>query len=151
MNIAGGVCVASVLAVAVPIWVAPDFWDDHAVVNLILALAFVGSFFYTCWATAKGKGYAAWIGLVLPIFSILGIAILILLKDKHKGESFEVAKVLPPKPFANPIRPSSFVVGEDEHKSPIEDRIVQLEELRRKGLITDEEFKVRRENILDSL
>ena len=82
--IAGGVCLASVLAVVVPMWRAPDFWKEHGVVNLILALAYVGSFFYIFWAAAKGKGYAGWLGLILAIFNIFGIVILVFLKDRHK-------------------------------------------------------------------
>lgn len=41
-------------------------------------LLLYGSFNY-----AKGKGYSQWLGL-LGIFSILGIFVLVLLKDKHK-------------------------------------------------------------------
>ena len=149
--IAGGVCIASALAVVIPMWNAPDFWNDYRLVNLVLALGYVGSYFYVFWVTAKGKGYAGWIGLLLAVFSILGIAILIFLKDRHKGESSEAAIVLPSKSPPLSKNTSSVVVAEGRQKSPIEERIVQLEELRKNGVITDEEFKIRREKILDTL
>lgn len=134
ITIAGKACIASVLVIIIPLLVTPEFWNNHPLVNAIFALAFTGSFYYICWAAAKGKGYAGWIGLILAIFSILGLAILIFLKDRHKGESSEDAKVLPPNPSGPLIQSSSFVVDADEQKSPVKDRIAQIvEKLRRKG------------------
>jgi len=52
---------------------------------LYVGIAVVGTsaFWISCWALAKAKGYSGLVGIVLPIFSIVGLIILLSLRDKH--------------------------------------------------------------------
>jgi len=61
--------------------------DSWALLQTALALVWIVAFWISCWATAKAKGYSGLVGIVLPIFSILGLIILILLRDKHPQAS----------------------------------------------------------------
>ncbi|WP_313953746.1 hypothetical protein [Accumulibacter sp.] len=105
VTIAGRVCVASALAIALSVslhYLAPQLWNipDFLFVTILLTKAF--AFFYACWATAKGKGYAGWVGLALLVIPIIGFIILISIKDKHKNGSSKGAELLPPKTTAQP-------------------------------------------------
>ena len=151
ISIAGKVCVASVLALVVPIPVVPEFWNNHPILNALLALTVGVSFWYICWATAKAKGYSGWVGILLPFLTIIGLIILIALKDRHKGDTSEITQISPLSTSFRPLETTTTAVGVREQKVPIEDRIAQLDDLRRKGVITDDEFRVRREKILHSL
>jgi peptidoglycan/LPS O-acetylase OafA/YrhL len=46
------------------------------------------------WAYAKGKGHSGWLGIVLPFLSIIGLIILLTLKDKHPEDSKAANTVL---------------------------------------------------------
>jgi hypothetical protein len=46
-------------------------------IGLLLISIFVAS-----WATAKAKGRSGWLGLVLPFFDVIGLAVLFKLKDR---------------------------------------------------------------------
>jgi hypothetical protein len=50
---------------------------------VILMIAFTLSIMAMFWAYAKAKGYSGLLGLVLPFLSIVGLVILLGLKDKH--------------------------------------------------------------------
>lgn len=76
----------------------PRLWDIHlALYMLPFGLTKVLSFWYACWATAKAKGYAGWVGVVLLLIPMIGLVILIVLKDKHKTGSSKGAEMSPPK------------------------------------------------------
>lgn len=45
------------------------------------------AFWFAFWAYAKAKGYSGLLGLVLPIFSFIGLIVLHSLKDKHPDGS----------------------------------------------------------------
>lgn len=49
----------------------------------ILMYATVFAILFTFWAYAKAKGYSGWLGVVLPFLNIVGLVVLLKLKDKH--------------------------------------------------------------------
>ncbi|MEF8719477.1 MAG: hypothetical protein V5B44_17850 [Candidatus Accumulibacter necessarius] len=101
VTIAGRVCVASALTVALLIslaTIAPDVWSIHPLLWLPVGLSVSCSFWYACWGTAKAKGYSGWVGAALPaVLSIVGVIILILLRDKTDGEASDPTEMSPPK------------------------------------------------------
>ncbi len=46
------------------------------------------------WAYAKAKGHSGWMGILLPFLSIIGLIILLKLKDKHPEDFKPVDTVL---------------------------------------------------------
>lgn len=48
------------------------------VIGVLLVAIFGAS-----WAIAKSKGRSGWLGLVLPFFDVIGLAVLFKLKDLH--------------------------------------------------------------------
>jgi hypothetical protein len=50
---------------------------------MLISVFFVGTTWFAFWAYAKAKGYSGFLGLVLPVFSVMGLAILAALRDKH--------------------------------------------------------------------
>jgi uncharacterized membrane protein YedE/YeeE len=49
----------------------------------------------TFWTYAKAKGHSGWLGIVLPFLSIIGLIILLKLKDRHPESSKSTDKVQP--------------------------------------------------------
>lgn len=147
-NVAGIAFLASLgLLVAFPVLVDGRFWHDHPLPYLPLVIVFSLSFWYWFWATAKAKGYAGWVGLILPFFSVVGLLILLLLKDKHKAAVGD--------PAVHPSVPRSAQKNVTDQpaqsEASIETRLAQLEVLLAKGLITQKEFDIKREQILDGI
>jgi len=62
------------------------------------AIAILGVF----WAYAKSKGYSGWIGVVLLFLNVVGLIVLLKLRDKHPNipESNDVAPLPPTRKFA---------------------------------------------------
>lgn len=84
-NIAAGVWLASILPFVAFVAIADDLPQfAQGIIQLTLIILLTGSYWYACWAFAKAKGYSGFVGLMLPIFSILGLIVLIALRDKHK-------------------------------------------------------------------
>ncbi len=83
-NIAAGIWLASMVPLIFVIIADGDRGVIREILQPLLIFVNVGSFWYAFWAFAKAKGYSGFLGLVLPIFSILGLIILVSLRDKHK-------------------------------------------------------------------
>jgi len=84
-NIAAGVWFASIIPLIAFVAIAEGISEVAQGIIQLLFIAVLGSsYWYGCWALAKAKGYSSFLGLVLPIFSILGLIILVALRDKHK-------------------------------------------------------------------
>lgn len=49
----------------------------------ILMYATAFAILITFWAYAKAKGHSGWLGIVLPFLNIIGLVVLLKLKDKH--------------------------------------------------------------------
>lgn len=85
-NIAAGIwLVTLVVVLAIMPSVKGNVWDNPQPATIVVIIS-VASFWFTFWAYAKAKGYSGIIGLVLPLLSIFGLAILLALKDKHKEQ-----------------------------------------------------------------
>ncbi|MEF8731699.1 MAG: hypothetical protein V5B40_07255 [Candidatus Accumulibacter meliphilus] len=100
VTIAGRVCVASALAIALSVSLgslAPQLWNIPPILHVPLLLTKALSFWYACWATIKGKGYAGWIGLTFPFIAIV-------IKDRHKNQPPTGAEMLPPKTTGQPTK-----------------------------------------------
>ncbi len=79
-NIAAG---ASIASVAIVFALGPrngGLWHDEA--QAVLWGIFTIGIWVAFWAYAKAKGRSGWLGILLPLLSILGLIILICLKDK---------------------------------------------------------------------
>ncbi len=50
----------------------------------VLVYVIVAAVFLTFWAYAKAKGRSGWLGLLLPLLSIVGLVILLCLKDQSE-------------------------------------------------------------------
>lgn len=78
--------------------------EQMALVGLgvVLSLGCAVLFIYGCMQYCKGKGYPAALGL-LGLLSIIGLIILAVLPDKHKGGMQQgMASAPPPPPYASP-------------------------------------------------
>ncbi len=60
--------------------------DIGETLKMLLLTLNVLTFWFAFWAYAKAKGYSGLVGVVLPIFSIVGLIILHSLRDKHPEE-----------------------------------------------------------------
>jgi len=56
-----------------------------------------------------------------------------------------------PKPTPRPVRASPPMTGAPADNTPIEDRLRKLDELYKKGLITEDEYKKKRDELLSHL
>ena len=56
------------------------------VIGLVLLLVGLVLFIWGCMSYCEGKGYSKWLGL-LGLLSIIGLLVLVLLPDRHKGLS----------------------------------------------------------------
>ena len=83
-NIAAGVWLISLVGLlAIVPSTKGNIWDSGNVIGILLMLISIGTFWFAFWAYAKAKGYSGFLGLVLPLFSVLGLIILAALRDKH--------------------------------------------------------------------
>ena len=84
MPIAAAVWLGSLLALmSVMPSTRGNIWESGDAMGISIMLACIGSFWFAFWAYAKGKGYSGWLGIVLPLFSVIGLIVLVVLKDKH--------------------------------------------------------------------
>ncbi|MBI3045837.1 MAG: hypothetical protein HYY78_23770 [Betaproteobacteria bacterium] len=84
-NIAAGVWLASLIPLIALVTRAEGVGGEaREVLQLAVMITNLSAFWYAFWAFAKAKGYSGFLGLVLPIFSLVGLLILIFLPDKHK-------------------------------------------------------------------
>ena len=149
-NMAGAVLLATfALIFVLPTFVlhsaTADAWQQHPAYKL-LGYVFMGAFCFSIWALARAKGYSGWVGLGLAIFNIIGIAILLSLKDKHADT--EPQKTLDGKEC---IRPNVTTSAVHTPSNSLDNRLDQLQGLRERGVITDEEYKTRRDKLLDEI
>ncbi|WP_373987896.1 hypothetical protein [Duganella sp. BuS-21] len=65
----------------------------------ILMYAEVMAIFGAFWAYAKSKGYAGWLGVVLLFLNVVGLIVLLKLRDKHPNisESNDASSLPPTK------------------------------------------------------
>ena len=89
-NVAAGLWLCTLPLIVLGIAVLPsthgNIWEPHDIQGIILMLVSfvsVGAFFFALYAYAKAKGYSGFLVLVLPLFSVIGLAILAGLRDKH--------------------------------------------------------------------
>lgn len=84
-NIAAGIWLLSLVGAlaAMPLTNGSNVWEaSNPLPPIIFSLNGI-AFFYAFWAYAKAKGYSGAIGLLLPLLSLIGLIILVVLKDKH--------------------------------------------------------------------
>ncbi len=65
---------------------AKNVFDEGGVPAVLMHLSVVGIWVAFC-TYAKAKGHSAWLGIVLPFLSIIGLIILLKLKDKHPEDA----------------------------------------------------------------
>ena len=82
---AGWIFLACAVAiVALPALFGPKLgnsYDEFGLADLTVA---TGSMVYGFCSYAKAKGYSGWVGVILPLFSIVGLFVLLALKDNYK-------------------------------------------------------------------
>jgi len=84
--------VTFVFIFAVPSFTYDAFWHENEGIYLPFALLFGGSYLYAFSSYAKAKGYSGIAGILLSFFFLLGLIILVLLKDKTQRPEFAVLK-----------------------------------------------------------
>lgn len=88
-NISAGIWLVTLVAfLATPL---PDgnIWETGDIPRMLLVTASAAAYWFCFWAYAKAKGYSSWFGVVLPVFSVIGIVILAALKDKRPDSPIE--------------------------------------------------------------
>lgn len=60
-----------------------NIWINADVPRIALMSVSAISFWFAFWAYARAKGQSGLLGLVLPFFSVIGLLILVGLKDRH--------------------------------------------------------------------
>lgn len=87
--IAAAVCIGGLVAILVMLPPAGSDagWDGPGRIATLPLVLCVGAYFYAFWACAKGKGYPGVLGLLLPLLSVVGLIVLVVLKDKHPAPS----------------------------------------------------------------
>ncbi|HYS84975.1 MAG TPA: hypothetical protein VEN78_08235 [Bradyrhizobium sp.] len=84
-NIAAGIWLVSLVPFVIVLSTAKgNIWETGNVLGITVAVTNVAAFWYAFWSFAKAKGYSGALGVVLPLFSVLGLIVLISLRDKHK-------------------------------------------------------------------
>ena len=89
-NIAAAVWLITMFVLLALMTQAPEqnIWESKNIFAKALLQALLitcgAAYWYTLWAYAKAKGYSGWLGVILPIFSVIGLIILAGLPDKHK-------------------------------------------------------------------
>lgn len=87
-NVAAGLWfVVMLMLVASVLLTAGDQSNLTTAATRILFALNIATFWFAFWAYAKAKGYSGFVGLVLPLFSILGLIILHSLRDRHPDAS----------------------------------------------------------------
>ena len=82
-NISTGIWLVTLIAFLASPLPSGNIWESGDIPRMLLMTASVAAFWFCFWAYAKAKGYSGWLGVVLPIFSVIGLVILAMLKDKH--------------------------------------------------------------------
>lgn len=77
---------------AVPYFTYDRFWHDNEGIYLPFALLFGGSYLYTFSSYAKAKRYSGVTGILLFFFFLLGLIILVLLKNKTRQPEMATLK-----------------------------------------------------------
>jgi glycerol-3-phosphate acyltransferase PlsY len=87
--IAAAVCLCSLVAIVVMLPPAGSggAWDEPGRIATLPLVICIGAYFYAFWACAKGKGYPGVLGLLLPLLSVVGLIVVIVLKDKNRSPS----------------------------------------------------------------
>lgn len=68
-----------------------NLWESGDLVAIFTMLVNIGTYWFAFWAYAKAKGYSSFLGLVLPLLSIVGLIILVALRDKHPETTSDTA------------------------------------------------------------
>jgi hypothetical protein len=103
-------------------------------IGSVLMLTCMGSFWFSFWAYAKAKGYSGFIGLVLPLLNILGLIILLGLRDKH------------------PESASGAGTTKLASSTPtLDEKLQELKRLNDSGLISQEVYLERQRKLIDEL
>lgn len=63
-----------------------NIWESGNSLGIGVLVLNIASYWYAFWAYAKAKGRSGILGLILPIFSILGLLTLAALSDLHPDE-----------------------------------------------------------------
>jgi hypothetical protein len=87
--IAAAVCICSLVAIVVMLPPAGSDagWDAPGRIATPPLFIGIGAYFYAFWACAKGKGYPGVLGLLLTLLSVVGVLIMVVLKDKNPTPS----------------------------------------------------------------
>jgi hypothetical protein len=88
-NISAGVWLVTLVAFLATPLPSGNIWESGDIPRMLLMTASIAAFWFCFWAYAKAKGYSGWLGVVLPVFSVIGLVILAALKDKHPDSSME--------------------------------------------------------------
>jgi len=101
-KIAAIVCVLALLVIAVLFRFIPagnsigPFPSVPLTVSLVFASVGIVALLLACWHYAKSKGYSGFLGLFLPLLRLPGLAILVLLKDRHPdGKPIALSELAP--------------------------------------------------------
>lgn len=85
-NVIGGVSFLVLLVLCSTIDSASESTHDYFI---ILFYIIGGAFYYALWCYAKSKGYTGWLAILLPCLNVVGLIILVCLRDKHQEDSSE--------------------------------------------------------------
>jgi drug/metabolite transporter (DMT)-like permease len=133
-NIAAGVWLVTLVALlAVFPSTKGNIWESGDVLGMVLVSTSIGAFWFSFWAYAKAKGYSGFLGLVLPLLSVLGLIILAVLRDKHPESASDVGTT---KLASN--------------KPTLDEKLQELKRLNDSGLISQEVYLERQRKLLEA-
>ena len=87
-NIGAAVWLASMIGTiaTMPLAGGQNVWEASNPIPAIMMAVMTVAYFYAFWAYAKAKGYSGVVGVIAPVFAVIGLVVLALLKDKHPEE-----------------------------------------------------------------
>lgn len=87
-NLAAGVWLVSVAILAASMVSANgNIWDHGNLPVIAIMSVCGGAYWFAFWAYAKAKGHSGLLGVILPLFSVVGLVVLASLRDRHPETS----------------------------------------------------------------
>ncbi len=110
-----------------------NMWETGDVPRISIFLVFAATYWYAFWSFAKAKGYSGFLGIILPLLSVLGLIILSVLRDKYPEPASDVG-----------------VTKLADSTHALDEKLLELKRLNDSGLISQEIYLERQRKLLEA-